>query len=59
MSRRFALPTKEEADEILAVRNAVLSDGNEVLDYYCVKACLSALDLKYEKPMLNQVNSAT
>ena len=58
LTRRFARPTKEDAEEILAVRNALLADGDGILDYFSVKAALHALDLKVEKSMLNQVHSA-
>ena len=58
LTRRFARPTKEDAEEILAVRNALLADGDGILDYFSVKAALHALDLKVEKSMLNQVQNA-
>jgi hypothetical protein len=57
LSRRFARPSKEEEEEITAIRNAITSDGCSQLDYYSVRVALSALDLNYEKNVLNKARN--
>lgn len=55
LTRRFARASKDEAEEIDAVRNAIMSDGCDQLDYFSVKVALAALDLKFDKDVLNKV----
>ncbi len=53
--RRFASPSKEEVEHIGVIRNALISDGRDHLDYCSVSATLKALGLKFDKKMLIKV----
>ena len=53
--RRFASPSKEEIELIGVIRNALISDGRDHLDYCSIRAALKALRLNFDKKILNKV----